>query len=161
MGPIRIAYIVYDSRISFNLNPYIVYCRVNHVSEESKRPLKIIIVEDDEDNLTLYSDYLSRKGYHVVARYTRGDNIKEDLEGNPPDVFLINSLLPGKKKGVDVATEILDIYPEAPILFITADYQQPERIQKNPVFRDKKIDVLIKPVKLREIEHSIISLVNK
>lgn len=107
--------------------------------EESKRPLKIMIVEDDEDILTLYSDYLSRKGYHVIARYTRGNKIKEDLEGDPPDVFLINSLLSGKTKGVDVATEILDIYPEASILFITADYQQPEQIQKNPVFRDKKL----------------------
>jgi len=131
------------------------------MNEESKKPLKIMIVEDDEDILTLYSDYLSRKGYHVIARYTRGNNIKEDLEGDPPDVFLINSLQPGRKKGADVATEILDIFPEAPILFITADYQQPEQIQKNPVFRDKKVDVLLEPVKLREIEHSIISLVNK
>lgn len=127
----------------------------------SKRPLKIMIVEDDEDILTLYSDYLSRKGYHVVARYTRGNNIKEDLESDPPDVYLINSLLPGKKNGADVATEILDIYPEAPILFITADYEQPQKIEKNPVFRDKKVDVLLKPVKLHEIENSIINLVNK
>lgn len=71
------------SRISFNLNPYIVYCWVYHMNEESKRPLKIMIVEDDEDILTLYSDYLSRKGYQVIARYTRGNNIKEDLEGDP------------------------------------------------------------------------------
>jgi DNA-binding response OmpR family regulator len=56
-----------------------------------------MIVEDDEDILTLYSDYLSNKGYHVVARYTRGNNIKADLETDPPDFFLINSLLPGKK----------------------------------------------------------------
>ena len=128
---------------------------------ESTAPLKIMIVEDDEDILTLYSDYLSRKGYHVVARYTRGNNIKEDLETEPPDVYLINSLLPGKKNGTDVATEILDIYPEAPILFITADHEQPQEIEKNPVFRDKKVNVLLKPVKLHEIEHSIINLVNK
>ena len=131
------------------------------MDNKSKRPLKIMIVEDDEDILSLYSDYLSKKGYHVVARYTRGNNIKEDLETDPPDVYLINSLLPGKKKGADIATEILDIYPEAPILFITTDYLHPEQIQKNPVFRDKKVDVLIKPVKLDEIENSIINLVKK
>jgi DNA-binding response OmpR family regulator len=135
--------------------------QVELMKNGSKRPLKIMIVEDDEDILTLYSDYLSRKGYHVVARYTRGNNIKEDLESDPPDVYLINSLLPGKKNGADVATEILDIYPEAPILFITADYEQPQKIEKNPVFRDKKVDVLLKPVKLHEIENSIINLVNK
>jgi DNA-binding NtrC family response regulator len=131
------------------------------MNKKSKRPLKVMIVEDDEDILTLYSDYLSNKGYHVVARYTRGNNIKEDLETDPPDVFLINSLLPGKKSGVDVATEILDIYPEAPILFITADSKQPYKIEKNPAFRNKKVEVLLKPVKLHEIEHSILNLVNK
>lgn len=60
-----------------------------------------------------------------------------------------------------MATEILDVYPSAPILFITADERQPQVIQKNPTFRDKKVDVLIKPVKLNQIEHSIINLVNK
>src|SRR5688500_12995458 len=110
------------------------------MSEEPKRPLKIMIVEDDEDILTLYSDYLSRKGYHVIARYTRGNNIKEDLETEPPDVYLINSLSPGKNDGADVATEILDIYPEAPILFISTDFNQPQQIENNPVFRDKKFE---------------------
>jgi len=127
----------------------------------SQKPLKIMIVEDDEDILTLYSDYLSKKGYHVIARYTRGNNIKTDLERHSPDVFLINSILPGKKTGIEVATEILNIYPSAPILFITADYRQPEEIEKNPEFRDKKVDVLVKPVKLEQIEHRIINLVRK
>ena len=131
------------------------------MEERSKTPLKIMIVEDDEDILTLYSDYLSKKGYHVIARYTRGNNIKTDLERHSPDVFLINSILPGKKTGIEVAAEILNIYPSAPILFITADYRQPEVIEKNPEFRDKKVDVLIKPVKLEQIEHRIINLVKK
>ena len=131
------------------------------MNKKTKRPLKVMIFEDDEDILTLYSDYLSNKGYHVVARYTKGNNIKEDLETDPPDVFLINSLLPGKKSGTDVATEILDIHPEAPILFITADSEQPYKIEENPVFRDKRVNVLLKPVKLDEIEHSISNLVNK
>lgn len=105
-----------------------------------------MIVEDDEDILTLYSDYLSKKGYHVIGRYTRGNNIKTN---------------PGKKTGTEVATEILNIFPSAPILFITADFRHPEEIKKKPEFRNKKVDVLIKPVKLEQIEHRIINLVNK
>jgi len=131
------------------------------MGKRSKKNLKIMIVEDDEDILTLYSDYLSKKGYQVIARYTKGNNIKSDLERYLPDLYLINSKLPGKKTGTEVATEILNVYPSAPILFITADYRQPEEIEKNPIFRDKKVDVLLKPVKLDEIEHSIINLVNK
>lgn len=120
-----------------------------------------MIVEDDEDILTLYSDYLSKRGYQVIARYTRGDNVKADLERQSPDICLIDSRLPGKKSGMEIATEILDVYPSAPILFITADYGQPEEIEKNPTFRDKKVDILLKPAKLHKIEHSILNLVNK
>jgi DNA-binding response OmpR family regulator len=109
----------------------------------SEKSLKIMKVEDDEDILTLYSDYLSKRGYHVIARYTKGNNIQTDLERHSPDIYLINSKLPGNKTGTEVATEISDIYPSAPILFITADYSQPEEIQKNPKLRDTKVDVLL------------------
>jgi len=65
--------------------------------KEIKKSLKIIIVEDEEDILTLYSDYMSNKGYHVIARYTRGNNIDADLQRHSPDVYLIDLRLPGKK----------------------------------------------------------------
>jgi len=125
-----------------------------------KRPdkLKIMIVQGDEDNMTVYSDYLSRRGYHVIGRYTKGDEILTNVEKELPDIFVLDSRLPGNKSGTEVATEILDVYPSAPILFITADYDQPVEIKKNPKLHDKKVDVLVKPVKLEQIEHSILNL---
>lgn len=120
-----------------------------------------MIVEDEEDIMTLYTDYLSHKGYHVIGRYTRGEDIQRDLKWHLPDVYLINSILPGKSTGLDVAAEILDVYPSAPILFITADDRTSEEIHKNPTFRDKKVEVLLKPAKLEQIEHHILNLVNK
>ena len=128
-----------------------------------KKPekLKIMIIEGDDDNLSLYSDYLSKRGYHVIARYTKGNNILSDVEKQPPDVFILNSKLPGNKSGMEVATEILDVYPSAPILFITADYGQPIAVKKHPKLRDKKIETLLKPVKLEQIENTIIHLVSK
>lgn len=123
--------------------------------------LKIMIIQGDDDNLSLYSDYLSKRGYHVIVRYTKGNNILSDVKNQPPDVFILNSRLPGNKSGTEVATEILDVYPSAPILFITADYGQPVVLKKHPKLRDKKVEILLKPVKLAEIEHSILNLVNK
>ena len=38
------------------------------MGKKLKKSLKIMIVEDEEDILTLYSDYLSKRGYHVIAR---------------------------------------------------------------------------------------------
>ena len=129
--------------------------------EKSPEKLKIMIVQGDEDNMTLYSDFLSRRGYHVIARYTKGNDILTDVEKEPPDVFVLNSRLPGNKSGTEVATEILDVYPSAPILFITADYGQPVQVKKHPKLRDKKVEILIKPVKLEQIENTILNLVNK
>jgi DNA-binding NtrC family response regulator len=126
----------------------------------SKQRLKVMIIEDEEDILTLYNDYLSSKGYDVIAPYTGANNIKTDIERHSADVYLIDSRLPGKKSGTEVATEILDANPSAPILFITADQSQPQRIEKNPTFHHKNIDILLKPVKLNEIEHSILNLMN-
>ena len=128
-----------------------------------KKPekLKIMIIQGDDDNLSLYSDYLSKRGYHVIARYTKGNNILSDVEKQPPDVFILNSKLPGNKSGMEVATEILDVYPSAPILFITADYGQPVVVKKHPKLRDKKVEILLKPVKLEQIENTIINLVSK
>jgi DNA-binding NtrC family response regulator len=129
--------------------------------EKSPDKLKIMIVQGDEDNMTLYSDFLSRRGYHVIARYTKGDDILTDVEKEPPDVFVLNSRLPGNKSGTEVATEILDVYPSAPILFITADYGQPVQVKKHPKLRDKKVEILIKPVKLEQVENTILNLVNQ
>jgi CheY-like chemotaxis protein len=128
-----------------------------------KKPekLKIMIIQGDDDNLSLYSDYLSKRGYHVIARYTKGNNILSDVEKQPPDVFILNSRLPGNKSGTEVATEILDVYPSAPILFITADYGQPVQVKKHRKLRDKKVEILLKPVKLEQIENTIINLVSK
>jgi DNA-binding NtrC family response regulator len=128
-----------------------------------KKPekLKIMIIEGDDDNLSLYSDYLSKRGYHVIARYTKGNNILSDVDKEPPDVFILNSRLSGNKSGMEVATEILDVYPSAPILFITADYGQPIAVKKHPKLRDKKIETLLKPVKLEQIENTILNLVSK
>jgi CheY-like chemotaxis protein len=128
-----------------------------------KKPekLKIMIIQGDDDNLSLYSDYLSKRGYRVIARYTKGNNILSHVEKQPPDVFILNSRLPGNKSGTEVATEILDVYPSAPILFITADYGQPFVLKKHPKLRDKKVEILLKPVKLKQIENTILNLVSK
>ncbi len=128
---------------------------------KKREKLKTMIIQGDDDNLSLYSDYLSKKGYHDIARYTKGNNILSDVEKQPPDVFILNSRLPGNKSGMEVATEILDVYPSAPILFITADYGQPAVVKKLPKLRDKKVEILLKPVKLEQIENTISNLVSK
>lgn len=51
-----------------------------------------MIVEDEEDILTLYNDNLSRRGHQVGNRYLRGENIMTDIDKETPDSYLFGSL---------------------------------------------------------------------
>jgi DNA-binding NtrC family response regulator len=127
----------------------------------NKRKLKIMIIEDEEDILILYKDFLSGKGHDVTTMYLDGDVIIEEIDKAKSDLYLIDYRLPGNKNGVDIATQILDKFPLAPILFITAHENLHKEISKNPIFGGKNIEVLLKPVKLDKIESTIITLMNR
>ena len=117
-----------------------------------------MIIEDEEDILILYNDYLVSKGHQVINKLLSPDSIKVGIEKETPDVYLIDYRLPSNKNGIDVAIEILSRYPSASIVFITAFELLYREITKHPIFYDKNIDVLIKPVKLNDIENSILNL---
>lgn len=77
-----------------------------------------------------------------------------------PEIFLIDYRLPGGKNGIELAIEILTKNPSMPILFITAYEPLKSEIVKYPIFRGKKIQILLKPVTLPEIEITMLSLVS-
>lgn len=120
-----------------------------------------MMLEDDEDILTLYNDYLSSKGHQVVNKYKSANNILEDIDKECPDIFLIDYKLPGNKNGIEIAVEILNKFPSANILFITAYELLDRELLDNRIFDGKNIQVLLKPIKLHEIENSMVNLVNK
>ena len=88
-------------------------------------------------------------------------NIMNDIQKETPDIYLIDYRLPGYKNGIDVAVEILSQFPMAHILFITADESVTAKVSKNPVFRNKSLRVLFKPVRLDKLEEAMLQLFNK
>jgi DNA-binding NtrC family response regulator len=40
----------------------------------------IMILDDEEDILKLYNDYLSRKGHRVIHTYVNAENILQDID---------------------------------------------------------------------------------
>jgi DNA-binding NtrC family response regulator len=121
----------------------------------------IMILDDEEDILKLYRDFLTSKGHRVLKTYVNADTILDDIDIEPPDVYLIDYRLLGNMNGVEVAIEILNKFPTACIIFITAFELVRQEILRRDIFTDKNIAVLIKPVKLYDIENSIISIINK
>jgi DNA-binding NtrC family response regulator len=120
-----------------------------------------MLLDDEEDILKLYSDYLSRMGHRVLKAYVNADTILDDIDIEFPDVYIIDYRLLGNMNGVEVAVEILNKFPSACIIFITAFELLRKEISKRDIFYDKNIDVLIKPVKLSQIQNSLINLVGR
>jgi DNA-binding NtrC family response regulator len=131
------------------------------MGNQKKRKLKVLIIEDEQDLLALFRDYLSGQGHEVVSCYLNANNILRDFEKNKPDICLIDYALPGDKNGIDAAIEIVSKYPSMPILFITGHESKREDLLKHPVLQDKNIETLVKPVKLLQLEFAVLDIVNK
>jgi DNA-binding response OmpR family regulator len=127
----------------------------------TKETYTIMILDDEEDILKLYSDYLSRKGHRVLRAYVNADTILDDIDIECPDVYIIDYRLLGNMNGIEVAVEIFNKFPSACILFITAFELLEQEISKQDIFYDKNIDVLIKPVRLYQIQNSLMNLLSR
>lgn len=121
----------------------------------------IMILDDEEDILNLYRDYLSSKGHRILKTYVNADTILDDIDIEFPDLYIIDYRLLGNKNGIEVAVEILKKFPTACIVFITGVELLDQEISKHEIFCDKNIDVLLKPVKLNRIQDSLLTLLSR
>ena len=131
------------------------------LSEQPNGKLKIMVVNDEEDTLRLYSDYFSKRGHQVLKTYLTADNVMDDIERETPNMYVIDHKLPGTKNGLDLAAEILLKYPLAPILFVTANQYLDSELSKHRIFDGKKIKVLLKPARLQQIENYMLDLIRE
>lgn len=131
------------------------------MAKKEKKQFRIMIVEDEQDILLLYKDYLLSRGHKVVATSTTANEIISDYDRMRPDVAIVDYKLPNNKNGIDAAAQILDKYPSAAILIVTAYETVKKEIAKISVFDNKRVEVLIKPLRLAQLESSILDIVNK
>jgi len=121
----------------------------------------IMLLDDEEDILKLYSDYLTMKGHRVIHTYVNAENILQDIDIECPDAYIVDYRLLGNMNGIEVAIEIFKKFLSANIIFITAVELLEQEIAKHDIFYDKNIDVLLKPVKLDQIQNSLIHLLSR
>jgi CheY-like chemotaxis protein len=131
------------------------------MAKKEKKQFKIMIIEDEQDILLLYKDYLLSRGHKIVATSTTANEIMSDYDRIQPDVAIIDYKLPNGMNGIEAAIQILDKYPLAAILIVTAYETVKIEIAKNSVFDNKRVEVLIKPLRLAQLESSILDIVNK
>lgn len=78
---------------------------------------RILLVEDDQSLAKWISDYLSDKNY-LVDTVVRGDDALKYIEKSPPDLVLLDGILPGLD-GFEVCKKAREFYFD-PIIMLTA-----------------------------------------
>jgi len=132
------------------------------ITEENASPATgerkptLLVVEDDENILTLVNEHFSRVGYSVKTA-------KDGLEGvqialsDHPDVIILDLMLP-KLDGLAVCRELQEKAPFIPILMVTAKDDVVDKVLGLEMGAD---DYITKPFSLRELEARIKSVLRR
>ena len=113
---------------------------------------KALVVEDDEAVLAALVAMLESAGVTVIAA-ANATNALSMLQGEPGiDCVVSDVVMPGTLNGLDIAQAVVDNYPATGIVLISG---YPEREAGPEVLPDKNIQVLHKPVNLRQLLDAI------
>jgi len=119
---------------------------------------RILLVEDEEP-LTIMLRYNLEKEGFLVETSARGDDADLRFQENPPDLAVIDWMLPGLS-GIELVRR-LRARPETkqlPIIMLTARGEEPERVRGLATGAD---DYIIKPFSLPELLARIRALLRR
>ncbi len=117
--------------------------------------IKVIIIEDEPDLLILYREFLLMKGYFIIFTDIKATNILNEYKKHKPDIIILDHNLHGERNGIEASKDVLKKFPDASILMISASSSITQTFHSEEVFKDKRIKLLIKPIKLQIIENYI------
>lgn len=106
---------------------------------------RIVVIEDEEDIATLIKHNLQTEGYHVEV-YEDGIKALEAVRREPPDLMLLDVMLPGMD-GKEVCRAIRRDY-DFPIIMVSARTSEVDRVVGLEIGAD---DYITKPFSVLEL----------
>jgi two-component system OmpR family response regulator/two-component system response regulator RstA len=116
---------------------------------------QVLLVEDDERLSSLISQYLTEHNF-IVHRLSNGDNLLQHVQTSPPDILLLDVMLPGEN-GFTLCQKIRPYY-SGPLLFMTAKNDDFDQVFGLEIGAD---DYIIKPVEPRVLLARINALLRR
>lgn len=113
---------------------------------------RIYLVEDEKEISDVIVMYLEREGY-IVTPYYRGDEALDAIEDDPPDLAILDIMLPGVD-GLDILRKIRD-ETNLPVIFLTSRRDEVDRVLGLELGAD---DYVPKPFSPRELVARVKSL---
>lgn len=117
--------------------------------------MKILVVDDDVHILQLVNIYLTREGYQVIQA-ENGQHALKLLEGNLPDLAVVDVMMPGMD-GYTL-TETLSQDYDIPVLLLTA---KGELEDKERGFLAGSDDYVVKPFEPKELLFRIAAILRR
>ncbi|MFC1940698.1 HD domain-containing phosphohydrolase [Chloroflexota bacterium] len=120
-----------------------------------KEKARILVVDDEDENLRLMEAMLSPLGYDAVLT-RNGKEALEKAREAPPDLILLDALMP-KMDGVELARQLKEdeATKAIPVVMMTVQSEVEERLKALEAGVD---DFLIKPVDKAELQARVKSL---
>lgn len=107
---------------------------------------KILYVEDEQFLAQIVKETLEMKGFEVM-HHKDGGRVLESLRSFSPDVCVLDVMLP-KIDGFTLGTSIRNLYPQLPVIFLTAKTQTEDVVKG---FSSGGTDYLKKPFSIEEL----------
>ena len=106
----------------------------------------VIVIDDDEDTVRLFSEFLEENNIKVIGNGFDGVTAVKLFKKTKPDVVLIDLNMPNGS-GFYAIKKIKDIDPNAKIIAVSADgsYQTEEKLDK------LQIPLIQKPFKMDKV----------
>lgn len=120
-----------------------------------KKPVSILVVDDDQRLCDLLRRYLSGEGYRVITALN-GEQMRAQIEQGIPDLVLLDLILPGED-GLMLAKE-LRVHKQLGIIILTAKGETVDKIVGLEVGAD---DYISKPFDNRELLARIRSVLRR
>ena len=114
--------------------------------EASARPIRILVVEDDQEIAQVLQRSLRLEGYDVRLA-ADGVQALDDVQAFAPDLIVLDLGLP-RLDGIDVARRLREDGDDVPILMLTARDALESRVEGLDVGAD---DYLVKPFERQEL----------
>lgn len=105
---------------------------------------QLLLVEDDAALSAAIRDYLQKQGFSVAVEM-RGDRVADRVAAEPPDLIILDVMLPGKD-GFDVCRDLRASGNRVPIIILTAREEDFDQVLGLELGAD---DYLAKPIQPR------------
>jgi CheY-like chemotaxis protein len=117
--------------------------------------VRVLLVEDDDDNRELMGEVLEAAGYRVLSAASGAEGLKT-LAATSVDVVVTDIGMPGMG-GLEMARAAKEIAPSVPVVVVTG-WAEREDIARA---RGREVDaVLVKPVDPEQLTNAVSEIVN-